>query len=129
MTLRGKKQPMVARSTAEVEFRSMAHGIYESLWLKMLLTEVGFPLQGSMSLYCDNKAAINIAHDLVQHDRTKHVEVDKYFIKDHIKKGNICIPYIQTKNQLADVFTKGLRGVQFMSLISKLGMIDIFSSA
>lgn len=82
-----------------------------------------------MSLYCDNKAAINIAHVPVQQDMTKHLEVDRHFIKDHIKKGNICIPYIQTKDQLADIFTKGLGGIQFMSLINKLGIIDIYSLA
>lgn len=111
---------MVARSSVEAEFRSMAHGICESLWLKMLLTEVGCLIQGSMNLLCDNKAAISIAHDPVHHGRTKHVEVDRHFIKDHIKKGNICIPYIQTK---------GLGGEQFMSFLSKLRMIDIYSSA
>lgn len=73
---RSKKQSVVARSSTEVEFRSMAHGICKSLWLKMLLTEVGFPIHGSMKLYYDNKAAISIVHDLVQHDKTKHVEVD-----------------------------------------------------
>lgn len=51
----------------------------------MLLTEVGFPVQNSMNLYYDNKVAINITHDPVQHDRTKHVEVDRHFIKDHVK--------------------------------------------
>lgn len=63
MTWKSKKQSVVARSSVEAEFRSMAHGIYKSLWLKMLLTEVGFPVKSSMSLYCDNKATINIAHD------------------------------------------------------------------
>lgn len=77
----------------------------------MLLTKVGFLVKSSMSLYCDNKATINIAHDPVQYDMTKHVEVDRHFIKDHIKKDNICILYIQTKDQLVDVFTKGLGGM------------------
>lgn len=82
-----------------------------------MLIEVGFLIQGSMNLYCDNNAAINIAHDPMQHGKTKHV---RHFIKDHIKKDNICIPCIQTKDHLADVFTKRLGGVQFMALISKL---------
>lgn len=64
----------------------MGHGICESLWLKILLFEVGFPIKGPMSLHCDNKAAISIAYDPVQHDRTKHVEFNRHFIKDHIKK-------------------------------------------
>lgn len=76
----------------------------------MLLTEVGYLVQGFMNFYCDNKVAISIAYEPMQHDRTKHVKVDRHFIKDHIKKGNICIPYVQTKDQLIDVFTKGLVG-------------------
>lgn len=129
MTLRSKKQSVVSRSSAEAEFKSMAHGICEALWLRMLLTEIGFPIRGPMTLYCDNKAAINIAHDHVQHDRTKHVEVDQHFIKDHIKKGSIYIPYIQTKDQLANIFTKGLGNAPFSSLVSKLRMYSIYSPA
>lgn len=85
VTWRSKKQYVVARSSAEAEFRSMANGICELLWLKMLLFKVDFPIKGPMRLYCDNKAAISITHDPVQYDRTKHVEVDCHFIKDHLK--------------------------------------------
>lgn len=91
---RSKKQSVVARSSAEAQFKSMAHDICKMLWLRMLLVEVEFPFKGSMNLYCDNKTSINIAHDSVQHDRTKHVEVDCHFIKDHLRKGNICTPFI-----------------------------------
>lgn len=82
-----------------------------------------------MRSYCDNKATINIVHDPVQHDRTKHVEVDRHFIKDHLKKGNICTPFVQTQNQLVDIFTKGLSSPQFQGLVSKLGIRDIYSPA
>lgn len=68
VTWKSKKQLVVAISSVEVEFRSMAHGICESLWLKMSLNEVGFLVKGPMSLYCDNKIAISIAHDPVQRD-------------------------------------------------------------
>lgn len=67
---------MVARSSAKAKFRSMANGICEILWLKMLFAKLKFPVKGPMSLFCDNKAAISIAHDLVQHDQTKHVEIN-----------------------------------------------------
>lgn len=60
--------------------------------------------------YCDNKAEISIAHDPVQHYRTKHVEIDKHFIKDHLKAGHICISFVQIKDQVANIFTKGLIG-------------------
>ncbi|XP_011046793.1 PREDICTED: uncharacterized protein LOC105141310 [Populus euphratica] len=61
-----------------------------------------------MKLYCDNKSAIAIAHNPVQHDRTKHVEVDKHFIKEKLESGLICTPYVPTGEQLADILTKGV---------------------
>ena len=67
----------------------------------------------SMKLYCDNKAAISIAHNSVHHNRTKHVEVDKHFIKEKLESGLICMPYIPTAKQIADVFTKVLHKKQF----------------
>lgn len=67
---------MVARSSAETEFRAMAHGICDLLWLKIIFDDVGVKWEGTTKLYCDNKSAINIAHNPVQHGRMKHVEVD-----------------------------------------------------
>ena len=83
----------------------------------------------TMKLYCDNKVAINIAHNHVQHDRTKHVEIDKHFIKEKIESGQICIPFVTSGEQLADILTKGLPRPIFHSCVSKLGMIDIFEPA
>ncbi|KAK2971692.1 hypothetical protein RJ640_007730 [Escallonia rubra] len=76
VTWKSKKQPTVARSSSEAEFRSMAQGICELLWLKIILKDLKIKLETPMKLYCDNKSAINIAHNPIQHDRTKHVEVD-----------------------------------------------------
>lgn len=78
LVTRSKKQSMVARSSAEAEFRAMV-GICELLWLIMLLEDLGFCSNNPMLLYCDNKAAMSIAHDPVQHDRTKHVEIDTLY--------------------------------------------------
>ena len=72
VTWRSKKQKVVALSSAEAEFRGMVKGICELLWLKRLLTEIGFAPSSEMDLFCDNKAAIDIAHNPVQHDCTKH---------------------------------------------------------
>ena len=87
ITWRSKKQHVVARSSAEAEFRAMAQGICELLWVKMILKDLKIVFQEPMVLYCDNKTAISIAHNLVQHDRTKHVEVDRHFIKEKIDNG------------------------------------------
>jgi hypothetical protein len=80
-----------------------------------------------MKLYYDNKVAISIAHNHVQHDRTKHVEIDKHFIKEKLKAGIICMPFVPTTQQIADILTKGLYKSSFEFLISKLGIIDIYA--
>ena len=68
VTWRSKKQNVVARSSAEAEFRAVAHGICEVLWIKRLLEDLKIPYDLPMKLYCDNKAAIAIAHNPVLHD-------------------------------------------------------------
>ena len=120
---------MVAWSSAEAEFRAMAQGVCELLWLKIILEDLKIKWEEPMRLYCDNKSAINIAHNPVQHDRTKHIEIDRHFIKEKLDNKLICTPYVSTKEQLADVFTKGLNGHNFSTIISKLGMDNIYSPA
>lgn len=82
-----------------------------------------------IKVYCDNNVAISIAHNPVLHDRTKHVEVDKHFIKEKIDSGKICMSSIPTKNQVADVLTKSLPKRLFDNMVCKLAMNDIFMSA
>ncbi|EXC10042.1 Cysteine desulfurase 2 [Morus notabilis] len=87
---------------------AMANGVCEMLWVKRVLEELKMPINMPMKLYCDNKAAINIAQNPVQHDRTKHVEIDRHFIKEKIDCGAICMPFVTTTQQIADFLTKGL---------------------
>ena len=129
VTWKSKKQSVVARSSAEAEFRAMAQGICELLWLKIILEDLKIRWDEPMRLYCDNKSAISIAHNPVQHDRTKHIEVDRHFIKEKLDSGMICTPYVSTQNQLADILTKGLNCSNFERIISKLGMENTYSPA
>ena len=82
-----------------------------------------------MKLYCDNKSGINIAHNPIQHDMTKYIEVDRHFIKEKLEKRVVCMSYVPSKHQLADFLTKGLNSSMFHNLVFKLGMEDICSSA
>ena len=78
-----------------------------------------------MKLYCGNKSAINIAHNLVQHDWTKHVEIDRHFIKEKFEAGIIIFPFVKSEDQLADVLTKAVASKVFIDYLVKLGMGDI----
>ena len=127
VTWRSKKQTVVARSSAEAEYRAMALGTCELLWLQSLLGDLGIQVDGPIRLYCDNKAAISIAHNPVQYDRTKHIEIDRHFIKEKLSNGQICMPFVRFEDQLADVFTKGLSSKVFHSIVCKLGMRDIYA--
>ncbi|KAM7506655.1 hypothetical protein LguiA_017108 [Lonicera macranthoides] len=127
VTWRSKKQNVVARSSAEAEYRGMAMGVQELLWLKFLLTDLGYPPREPMVLYCDNKAACDIAQNPVQHDRTKHVEVDRFFIKEKLEENVVDVPHIRSEDQLANVLTKVVSNRIFFRLISKLGMFDIYA--
>ena len=120
-----QKQNVVARSSAEAEYQALALGICELLWLKILMDDLTIKWQITMWLYSNNKAAINIANNAIQNDRTRHIEVDRYFIKEKIDDGLICTPYIPSQ-QLADILTKGLRNP---TNLSKLGLENTYSPA
>lgn len=79
VTWRSKKQKVVALSSAKAEFKGMSKGLCELLQLKRLLVEIGFAPNTKMNLFCDNKAAIQSSHNPVEHDRTKHIEVDRHY--------------------------------------------------
>ncbi|KAH9751535.1 hypothetical protein KPL71_014332 [Citrus sinensis] len=127
ITWRSKKQNVVARSSTEAEFRAMANGVCEVLWIKRVLGELKLDIEAPMRLLCDNKSAISIANNPVQHDRTKHIEIDRHFIKEKLENGVICMPFIPSEQQTADVLTKGHFRPKFESFIDKLGMINIYA--
>ncbi|XP_071687714.1 secreted RxLR effector protein 161-like [Rutidosis leptorrhynchoides] len=107
---RSKKQKVVSLSSAESEFRGIAKGVVEALWIKKLLTEIGFPPKEAIQIYCDNEAPIAISENPVQHDRTKHVEIDRHFIRENLDDEIISLPSIRSEDQLADILTKSVNG-------------------
>ncbi|GMI96958.1 hypothetical protein HRI_003365100 [Hibiscus trionum] len=128
VTWRSKKQSVVARSSAEAEYRALSHGICEGMWLQRLMGELKLSYTKPITLYCDNQA-VSIAHNPVHHDRTKHVEIDRHFITEKINKGEVCVSYLPTRQQVADVLTKSLSRKMFEEIMGKLGLINIYTPA
>ncbi|CAA7058648.1 unnamed protein product [Microthlaspi erraticum] len=101
-----KKQDVVSRSSAEAEYRCMAMALCELKGLRQLLMELGVEHDRPMSLHCDNQAALYIAANPVFHERTKHVEIDCHYVRDAVHDRLIATKKVDTKEQLADIFTK-----------------------
>lgn len=130
VTWRSKKQGVVARSSAEAEYRAMAAAASEIVWLRLLLEELGHSLTGKPTkLFCDNQAAIQIASNPVFHERTKHIEVACHYIREKVLDRTIETPYLQSSDQLADIFTKALSKGDFQKFADKLTSNELYGSA
>ncbi|KAA0026222.1 Cysteine-rich RLK (receptor-like protein kinase) 8 [Cucumis melo var. makuwa] len=121
VTLMSKKQSVVARSNAEVEYRAMSLGICEEILLQKVLFDLHQECETPLNkLFCDNKTAISTAYNPIQYD-----EIDRHFIKERLNSGSICISYIPSSQQVTNILTKGLLRPNFEFCVSKLGLIDI----
>jgi len=119
-----KKQACVALSTAEAEYIATGSCYAQILWLKQQLADFGLQIN-KVPLMCDNTSAINLTKNQIQHSRTKHIEIRHHFIKDHVSNGDCEGKFIETKLQLADIFTKPLPKQMFFFLRNELGILDL----
>jgi Reverse transcriptase (RNA-dependent DNA polymerase) len=117
-----KKQTTVAQSTVESEYAAMAHAAKELLWLQQLLKDLGMSKYTPTILYGDNQGAISLAKNPTHHAKTKHVDVQLHFIRDHVEKGTINVEYCPTDDMLADLMTKGLPRERHENLLERMGM-------
>uniref|UniRef100_A0A251V9N3 Putative chlorophyll A-B binding protein n=1 Tax=Helianthus annuus TaxID=4232 RepID=A0A251V9N3_HELAN len=104
--------------------RAMATTVSEILWLRWLLKELGAEQNIATQLFCDNLAVKHIANNPAFHERTKHVEMDCYFVRERVESNDVEPLYVDTKSQVADLFTKPLGSRQLQLLLGKLGICD-----
>ena len=119
-----KKQNCVSLSTIEVEYVATASCCAQLLWMRQTLKHYSVTCD-KVPLLCDNESAIKISLNPVQHGKTKHIETCHHFIRDHIKRGDIDTIYINTKEQLVDIFTKPPDEARFRELRHELNIIDL----
>jgi hypothetical protein len=118
-----KKQNSVALSTAKAEYVAAGHCCAQLLWMRQPLRDYGYK-SSKVPLLCDNGSAIRMADNPVAHSRTKHIDIRYHFPRDHQQKGDIKIAYVNTHNQLADIFTKPLDEKTFSKLRNELNILD-----
>jgi len=94
-------------STTEAEYVSAASCCSQILSVRNQLEDYSLRYT-SVPIYCDNTSAINLSKNPIQHSRSKHIEIKHHFISDHVQKKNIALSFVDTENQLADIFTKPL---------------------
>ena len=115
-----KRQTTVSRSSAEAEYRAVAHAVAECCWLRQLLQELHRPLRSATLVYCDNVSAIYMSSNPVQHRRTKHIEIDIHFVRERVSLGEVRVLHVPSSLQFADVMTKGLPTQLFLDFRSSL---------
>ncbi|GKE44577.1 ribonuclease H-like domain-containing protein [Tanacetum coccineum] len=117
-----KRQVTLSRSSAEAEYRGVANVVAETCWLRNLLRELHTPLSTATLVYCDNVSVVYLSSNPVQHQRTKHIEIDIHFVRDLVAAGHIRVLHVPSRYQYADVFTKGLPMVLFDEFRSSLSV-------
>ena len=110
-------------STTEAEYIAAASCCAQLLWMRQTLKDYSVTCDKVPLLY-DNESAIKIAYNPVQHMKTKHIEIRHHFIREHVARGDIDLSYVNTKDQLADIFTKQLDETRFWELRHALNIID-----
>ncbi|GJR68117.1 retrovirus-related pol polyprotein from transposon TNT 1-94 [Tanacetum coccineum] len=121
-----KKQKSTAISTTEAEYIAMSGCCAQILWMRSQLTDYGFVFN-KIPLYCDNRSAIALCCNNVQHSRSKHIDIRHHFIREQVEKGVVELYFVTTDYQLADIFTKALPRERFEFLLPRLGMKSMSS--
>jgi hypothetical protein len=119
-----KKQPIVTLSTCEAEYVAASWCVCHAIWLRNLLCELGLPQSDATKIRVDNKSAIELAKNPVHHERSKHIDVRFHFIREHVKKGDVQMDHVATRDQAADIFTKALPTELFNHGKTLLGMME-----
>ncbi|GJU85686.1 hypothetical protein Tco_1293232 [Tanacetum coccineum] len=116
-----KKQTSTSISSTEAEYIAMSGCCAQILWMRSQLSDYGFAYN-HIPLYYDNKSAIALCYNNVQHYRSKHIDICHYFIREQVEKGVVELYFVRTEYQLADIFTKTLPRERFEFILPRLGM-------
>ncbi|GJR63446.1 ribonuclease H-like domain-containing protein [Tanacetum coccineum] len=103
-----KRQPTLSYSSAEAAYHGVANAVAERCWLSNLLRELLTPLSSNTLFYYDNVSVVYLSSNPVQHQCTKHIEIDIHFVRELVAAGQVRVLYVLSRYKYADIFTKGL---------------------
>ncbi|GJR24989.1 retrovirus-related pol polyprotein from transposon TNT 1-94 [Tanacetum coccineum] len=115
------KQKSTVISSTEAEYIALSGCCAKILWMRSQLTDYGIGFN-KIPLYCDNKSAIALCCNNVQHSRSKHIDSRHHFIKEQVENGVVELYFVRIKYQLKDILTKLLARERLEFLINKLGI-------
>ena len=103
-----KKQPTMATSSCEAEYRAAFTATVECVWLRRLVADLGVGQETATTIYTDCQSTLAVARNPVFHARTKHIEVHYHYVRERLPTGEISLVYVPTLDNLAYLFTKAL---------------------
>lgn len=123
-----QKQRCVALSSCEAEFMAATAAACQGIWLRNVLNQLMDEQHGPVTIYIDNKSAIDLARNPVFHGRSKHIDIKFHFIRECIERGEVVVKHVSSENQRADSLTKALFAVKFERMRKLLGIKDLNKS-
>ena len=114
----------MALSTAEAEYIAASMACCEVVWLRKLFSELFGHVLDTTVILCYNQSGIRLTKNLVFHDRSKHIDIRYHFIRDMVQRGAVRLDHIGTDEQVADILTKPLGKVKFLTFRERLGIVE-----
>ncbi|GJS89577.1 hypothetical protein Tco_0772213 [Tanacetum coccineum] len=122
-----KRQKSAAISSMEAEYIALFGCCAQVLWMRSQLIDYGLGFN-KILMYYDNKSAIALCYNNVQHSRSKYIDISFHFIKEQVENGVVELYFVNMEYQLADIFTKALGRERIEFLINKLGIIKFYQT-
>jgi hypothetical protein len=112
-------------STTKTKYQTLAEGAKEIVWLHNLLVDMHIPQEGPTMLFCDNQSSIKLVKNLVYHARTKHIEIEHHYIREHVAATDVKVAYIPIAKQEADMLTKPMGRLKFVESKRQLRITNL----